>query len=310
MADNYKQIKDEEQLAEVLNKEEEVLCRYAFQCVDFKANTELALSHTYHDCLFIDCRFPKGLKRLSKDCIFLPDMGRAFRYHNWLYTPEELYEGYDYKSPESYKKCYDGIVYKHYIKMGKHPRNVRETLARSLHDHSISDCLQDYLSGFNEHKLIGVMGGHSISRAEDSYEKIVHMSKRLTEDGYLMITGGGPGDLEAWMAGRSEEEVQDALAILRRTPLFTDKGWLETAWEVHEKYPQHQYQSLGVPTWLYGHEPSTPFATQIAKYFDNSIRAAGILRIATGGIVYTPGSPGTLQELLQDAVQNHHLIFG
>lgn len=35
-----------------------------------------------------------------------------------------------------------------------------------------------------------------------------------------------------------------------------------------------------------------------------------ILTLAFGGIVYTPGSAGTLQEIFQDAVQNHYLSFG
>ena len=47
-----------------------------------------------------------------------------------------------------------------------------------------------------------------------------------------------------------------------------------------------------------------------AKYFDNSIREDGILRLAFGGIIFTPGSAGTLQEIFQDAVQNHYLSFG
>jgi predicted Rossmann-fold nucleotide-binding protein len=51
-------------------------------------------------------------------------------------------------------------------------------------------------------------------------------------------------------------------------------------------------------------------ATHIAKYFDNSIREDGILTIAKGGIIYTPGSAGTLQEIFQEAVQNHYLTFG
>ena len=76
------------------------------------------------------------------------------------------------------------------------------------------------------------------------------------------------------------------------------------------QYPQDNYKSLGVPTWLYGHEPATPFATHIAKYFDNSIREDGILTIAKGGIVYTPGSAGTMQEIFQDATQNHYESFG
>ena len=159
------------------------------------------------------------------------------------------------------------------------------------------------------------MGGHSLSRLDKAYVQVVRMSKRLAELGFLMITGGGPGAMEAthlgaWMAGRSEEELQEALSIMSVAPHYTDKLWLSTAWEVHNRFPNLGYESLGVPTWLYGHEPSTPLATHIAKYFDNSIREDGILTISKGGIIYTPGSAGTLQEIFQEAVQNHYLTFG
>jgi predicted Rossmann-fold nucleotide-binding protein len=68
--------------------------------------------------------------------------------------------------------------------------------------------------------------------------------------------------------------------------------------------------SLGIPTWFYGHEPATPFASHIAKYFDNSVREDGLLAIAKGGVIYTPGSAGTMQEIFQDAAQNHYETFG
>jgi predicted Rossmann-fold nucleotide-binding protein len=112
------------------------------------------------------------------------------------------------------------------------------------------------------------------------------------------------------MAGRTEAETDDALAILKKAPSFKAKLWLDTALQVMEKYPQEQTVSLGVPTWLYGHEPATPFATHIAKFFDNSIREDSILTIAKGGIIYSPGSAGTMQEIFQEAVQNHYLSFG
>ena len=76
------------------------------------------------------------------------------------------------------------------------------------------------------------------------------------------------------------------------------------------RFPQSEFVSLGVPTWLYGHEPSTPFATHIAKFFENSLREDSILTMAFGGIIFTPGSAGTMQEIFQDAVQNHYLSFG
>ena len=315
MSENYTQVKDDSEVARVLHLDQEEIKRCAFQSVNLTAETELALSHTYKDCLFIGCTLPLGIKRRSKDCLFLPDMGETFHYRNHLYTPEELYEGYSPDNPQSYQTCYDGRVYRHYIKMGKHASNVKETLARSMHDHSISDCLREVLSHYDEHKLVGVMGGHSLSRTDDIYLRVATLSKHLTEKGFLMITGGGPGAMEAthlgaWMAGRSDQELQEAHSIMKVAERYTDKGWLETAWEVRRRYPQKDYNSLGVPTWLYGHEPSTPLATMIAKYFDNSIREDGILTIASGGIIYTPGSAGTLQEIFQEAVQNHYLTFG
>lgn len=315
MQDRYRQIRNNIDLAALLNQPELELRRYAFQNVSFTDVAELALKHTYRECLFLSCRLPMGLKRQSMDCLFLPDMGETFGFPNHLYSPEELYEGYDPDLPDSYEKCYDGRVYRHYLKKGKYRADVKETLARTLHDHSISDCLQDYLLRFDEHKLVGVMGGHQLSRLDKAYIQVVHFGKRLTEAGFLMITGGGPGAMEAthlgaWMAGRTEEELQEALSIMSAAPLYTDPLWLPTAWQVRKRFPNLGYESLGVPTWLYGHEPSTPLATHIAKYFDNSIREDGILTIASGGIIYTPGSAGTLQEIFQEAVQNHYLTFG
>ena len=130
-----------------------------------------------------------------------------------------------------------------------------------------------------------------------------------------MASGGGPGAMEAthlgaWMAWRTDEELEDALAILSVAQTFRDEGWLRTAFEVRRKYPQSKYHSLGIPTWFYGHEPSTPFATDIAKYFYNSVREDTLLAIAKGGIIYSPGSAGTIQEIFQDAAQNHYETFG
>lgn len=315
MRDSYKQIKDDWQLAQILHQENEEIRHHVFQCVNLTAETEKALFHSYKECLFIGCQLPMGLKKKCKDCLFLPNMGETFGYRNHLYTPEELYDGYSPAEKGSYEKCFDGRVYRHFLKKGKFTSDAKETLARSLHDHSISDCLHDFLSNYNEHRLVGIMGGHNLSRTDQAYKQTVYLCKRLTEEGFLMISGGGPGAMEAthlgaWMAGRNEIELEDALHILSTAPKFTDEGWLETAWRIRERFPQKDFQSLGVPTWLYGHEPSTPLATHIAKYFDNSIREDGILTIAKGGIIYTPGSAGTLQEIFQEAVQNHYLTFG
>jgi len=65
-------------------------------------------------------------------------------------------------------------------------------------------------------------------------------------------------------------------------------------------------ESLALPTWYYGHEPSTPFATHIAKYFQNSIREDGLITLAAHGIVFASGKAVTLQEIFQDSVRNFY----
>lgn len=233
-----------------------------------------------------------------------------------LYDAESLYKGFSLCSPGSYSEAYDTKVYSHYMKSGKGAKaSEDELLARALHDCCISRHMRKFLEAYPERTQIGIMGGHGLLRTDKGYWDVVFLSKRLTEEGFLMITGGGPGAMEAahlgsWMAGRDNSEVYLALKMLSVAPSFKDERWLETAFAVIKRFPQTKFKSLGIPTWLYGHEPATPFATHIAKYFDNSIREDTILTIAFGGIIYTPGSAGTVQEIFQDATQNHYLSFG
>ena len=251
-----------------------------------------------------------------KDIIAQPSFRMPFDiFREHLYSAEDLYKGYQLGKPGSYKDCYDQQVYNHYLEKGKAASDIKETLARTLHDHSMTNAMNDFLAHFDERQVVGIMGGHGLLRTEAAYRQVVMVSKTLAENGCLMVSGGGPGAMEAthlgaWMAGRTEAETEDALAILQEAPSFKDKLWLDTALQVMNKYPQEHVMSLGVPTWLYGHEPATPFATHIAKYFDNSIREDSILTIAKGGIIYSPGSAGTMQEIFQEAVQNHYLSFG
>ena len=236
-------------------------------------------------------------------------------YPTSLYTTGTLYEGYVRNKPETYEQCFDQQVYDHYIRKGKRCNESGELMARALHDQAITIAMYDFLSRYDEKCVVGIMGGHGLLRTSEEYKQVVFLSKILTELGSLMVSGGGPGAMEAanlgaWMAGFTVEETLEAIEMISVAPSFKDEGWLDTAFSVREKYFQSRYESLGIPTWLYGHEPANVFATQIAKYFTNSIREDEILTIAMGGIIYTPGSAGTMQEVFQDAVQNHYLSFG
>lgn len=255
------------------------------------------------------------LKVLATDdlSLYIRKMGMPFDvYPKKLYNSEILYKGYDFHDASTFVNCHDTKVYQHYITHGKRGRMVKETLARSLHDHFITHELYKLLDLYDEKDVIGIMGGHGLRRDDEGYRKIVFLGKKLTELGRLVVTGGGPGAMEAahlgaWMAGRSNAEVNEAVDMLAPSPTYKDEGWLCRSFEVLERFPRlTDYRSLAIPTYYYGHEPTAPFATDIAKYFDNSVREDGIVTIAKGGIIYTPGSAGTMQEIFQDAGQNHY----
>ena len=233
-----------------------------------------------------------------------------------LYAAHDLYGGYQPSDDEEEDWASYVKVYQHYMSMGKNAQNVNESLARALHDHGIHTALDAFLAEHDGRRCIGLMGGHALLRSDPMFARIVMLCKRLTEEGFYMLSGGGPGAMEAthlgaWLAGRTQEEAQKAVEMLAAEAVsYKDRKWLSSALYVMRRFPQSEFVSLGVPTWLYGHEPSTPFATHIAKFFENSLREDSILTMAFGGIIFTPGSAGTMQEIFQDAVQNHYLSFG
>lgn len=317
MRTTYIEIEEIESLNAVM-KASRTLKHYAFQSINFNQCEMPAEEFTFSDCLFMGCTVPVRMYFAMDDkCIVFPKVKMPYKvFPNALYDAKSLYLHYDPDDVKSFNTCYDTIVYERFLAYGRECTDIKETLCRTLHDHSISNALNSFLDTCNEKDVVAVMGGHSTSRAEDTYRQIAVVSKKLTELGKLMVSGGGPGSMEAvhlgaWMAGYSLEELDDAISMLAEAPVFSHPCWLSAAFKVMEKYPSAGYsESLGIPTWLYGHEPSTPFATKIAKFFDNSIRENFIISVAKGGIIYTPGSAGTFQEIFQDAAQNHYETLG
>lgn len=232
-----------------------------------------------------------------------------------LYTAETLYSGYDMNDSKTFAESYDQRVYNYYIETGKRTENPLEMLCRGLHDLGITRALNEFLECYPKKKVVAVMGGNAMKRCDAAYRKIVEISKSLTEQGTLMVSGGGSGAMEATslgglLAGYDNSVIDDALEMLCVAPCYHNKGYMKAAFDVLERFPHLDgYETLTIPTWFYGHEPSNPFATHIAKYFDNSIREDTLLTISFGGIIFTPGSAGTMQEIFQEAVQNHYLTY-
>ena len=113
-----------------------------------------------------------------KDIIAQPSFRMPFDiFREHLYSAEDLYKGYQLGKPGSYKDCYDQQVYNHYLEKGKAASDIKETLAQTLHDHSMTNAMNDFLAHFDERQVVGIMGGHGLLRTEAAYRQVVMVSK-------------------------------------------------------------------------------------------------------------------------------------
>ncbi|MCW2834767.1 MAG: Rossmann fold nucleotide-binding protein [Nocardioides sp.] len=156
------------------------------------------------------------------------------------------------------------------------------------------------------------MGGHALQRGSDGYAEAARLGRLLAERGLTVATGGGPGameaaDLGAFLSAEPETALEAALTSLAEVPSFNpDIGaCAAAAFAVIEEHSPG-VDSLGIPTWHYGHEPPNPFATAIAQYVRNATREAVLLEVCNAGIVFLPGAGGTVQEIFQDACENYY----
>jgi predicted Rossmann-fold nucleotide-binding protein len=282
---------------------------------------------------FLGCQLPPVAETALRErgAIFFPRFGELpyDPYRVALYDSAELMDEYDgnaFEATASDQKIYGNF------RRSKKRRSVVDQLAQRLHDHSVSDALDAFLRsvpGRFAHGIVGIMGGHQVARDNPEFREVALLGYRLARAGFLVLTGGGPGAMEAgnlgaFLATHPEESVVDqAVAMLRDEPHAgppVPPGYFRRAQDVVAHFAPASAApwgwratvvgsggvSLAIPTWTYGHEPSNLFASHIAKLFQNSVREEGLVTLASAGLVFAPGKAGTLQEVFTDAVQNYY----
>ncbi|MDX9722508.1 MAG: LOG family protein [Myxococcota bacterium] len=279
-------------------------------------------SANWDGCLFWGCDFGSpGLQAMivERGGIIIPRFeGLPFETDRTiLYTPDALYEGFD---EAGYEGSLDYRIYLQSHTERLHPggRSLYQSLAERLHDHSIFDALEEYVFENASNGVVALMGGHAVGRDEALYRQVAQLAQQLAASGFLLLTGGGPGVMEAANLGArladcSTQDLDEAITLLARAPHFEPdpQAFVAQARQVIERFSAHKPRpNLAIPTWFYGHEPSNLFATAVAKFFDNAVREESIVALPTEGIVFAPGSAGTMQEIFQDLAQNHYNTYG
>ncbi|PEN13049.1 hypothetical protein CRI94_10360 [Longibacter salinarum] len=287
------------------------------------------------DACFLGCRMTSATDehiRNTGGTIFPAFTGLPFHpYRASLYSTKELMDGYRRGEYESLHETADRRIYDYFKARTKVSQAVpvMDALAFRIHDHAVDDALADLLHDppdnpdshldhvlpeTDRRRVVGVMGGHRLERDSPTFRQVAVIGWKLARAGFFVATGGGPGAMEAanlgaYLSAHELDVVHNAVDTLAAAPHYEDEAYFDLAYQILDTYPDGA-DSLAIPTWFYGHEPSNLFPSHVAKYFANSIREDGLLAIATHGVIYAPGSAGTIQEIFMDAAQNHYETFG
>ena len=259
---------------------------------------------------FFGCRFPSGVSDLltaSGAAMFPPLSELPFQpYRTDLYRYDELTSRHERGVAESLDVQISSWF------ASSSPTSLPNLAVRALHDATIDAAVARLVVG---RRMVGVMGGHALPRDAALYRAVAELGRALTREGFFVATGGGPGVMEAanlgaWFAPFDDDQLEAGIGLLGGAPTYSAdrERYVERALEVRNRWPGGG-ESLGVPTWVYLDEPTSGFATQIAKYFTNSIRENGLLAIARSGVVYAPGGAGTEQEIFTDTAQNSLTLY-
>ncbi len=257
-----------------------------------------------------------------------------------LYTCDQLMTGYQAEDVHSIARTFtfeQYLAFEPYKSSGILDRDGLAAIG--AHDARINQLLLEYLYALDTpQKIVGMMGGHSVGRSTAAYADLANLARFLSQNGYLIVTGGGPGLMEAGHLGVYGRALDDAVwdqvvAQLRairprsdqdivpnadpfpapdaeRLTLAQKEGlhrWYHYGAALREAITTEPGKSLTVSTLQYGTEPVMPMATIYAGYFQNSIRESQLVRESRAGIIYGRGGGGTLREIWQDLEENYYV---
>ena len=170
-----------------------------------------------------------------------PSLGGAFP--TALYTVADLYAGFDPERDGSWIGSPDHDGWNFFMKDAVTPNTLTivESAAARLHDTAIERAIARFREAHGN-PSIAIMGGHDVKRSAPAFRKVVQIARDLRRKGYLVVTGGGPGLMEAgnlgaFLAAYGDDAVDTALQALPDAA-FRSHRWLASGAQVRAMFNQ------------------------------------------------------------------------
>ena len=200
------------------------------------------------DTLFVGCRFASrevAAELIRRGAFVVPPFV-TLPYSTQppqLYTADDLAAGF---AEGGFDAMCDSRVYQHFRAHGGATPEVREALTQRLHDHGIDNALagtiRAWVAEHGPESVVGVMGGHAVLRGAPAYRQTAVLGWGLARAGRLVITGGGPGVMEAanlgaYLSRHPAEALQAAIDELATAPDFHEPDpYTAVALRVRQRY--------------------------------------------------------------------------
>src|SRR3978361_1019371 len=125
----------------------------------------------------------------------ISDSGFVLAPPDLLYLPSALYDSWDPDDPQSLEISLDFRTYLAPLAQGQPTARSRGIgNGRALHDAAISFSLAARVV---EARSVGILGGHGEARGSANYIEVAKVAWELSKQDFTIITGGGPGAMEA-----------------------------------------------------------------------------------------------------------------
>ncbi|GAA3229085.1 SLOG cluster 4 domain-containing protein [Nonomuraea helvata] len=192
----------------------------------------------------------------------------------------------------------------------------------AAHDADLDDLVAEAIRAFRTRhpwgRVVGVMGGHAVARDSAVYRDCARLGWALAGRGALVITGGGPGVMEAvnlgaYLAARPRADLDAALALIAAT----DQEDLAPVHELRASFPPPDADDLArsgglaIASWQNEvPQEANLFAAATARYVADPAPEGRLMTVTACRVLFAPGRVGTVQEAVQVAARLYYGIEG